>query len=107
MTENIAPPCHKIGTKPNTCALARYDRVVYNTTRLYGEWDGWRMAGRELVAPNGVRFRPSRLLAIAWAEKQKAMKAKRDAACKKDHTERSCKRMVITLPARERFDGQA
>lgn len=107
MTELSKPPCHQIGTKPNACAFARYDRVVNNTTPLYGEWDGWRMAGRELVAPNGVRFRPGRLLAIAWAEKQAVMKAKRKAASKNNHTKSDPHRIVITLPARERFDGQA
>lgn len=98
MTELSKPPCHQIGTKPNACAFARYDRVVYNTTPLYGEWIGWRMAGRELVAPNGVRFRPDRLLAIAWAEKRAEIKDRKQA--KMQHT-------VVIFPARERFDGKA
>ena len=31
---------------------AHYDRVVYNQTRLHGPWQGWRMSGRYLIAPN-------------------------------------------------------
>lgn len=80
-----------------------HDRVVYNKTPLFAEFTGWRMAGRDLVAPNGVRFRPGRLLAIAWAEKQAAMKERRIS----DARPPSSGKVVFTLPARERFDGFA
>ena len=28
-----------------------YRRVVYNEAALFGEWRGWRLAGRYLVSP--------------------------------------------------------
>jgi len=43
-------------------------RVVHNRMPLYGPWAGWRMAGRELVSPDGDRISPRRLLGILWAE---------------------------------------
>lgn len=101
MTTPTPPPCFRIGTAPNPCAVERWWRVVENKTPLHGEWSGWRMAGKYLIAPNGVRFCPGRLQAIAWAEKQTAMKARRD----KKQTE--CPQRVVALPAREVFGGYA
>lgn len=101
MTSPALPPCFRPGQSQNKCYQAHFDRVVENKTPLHGEWTGWRMAGRDLVAPNGVRFRPGRLLAIAWAEKQAALKDRREAKT----SGRAPK--VMTLPARERFDGLA
>lgn len=41
---------------------AHYDRVVYNETRLHGPWQGWRMSGRYLIAPNRAgRITPEQL----------------------------------------------
>lgn len=45
---------------------AHYERTVHNKTPLYGPWSGWRMAGRDLVAPDGTRFNPERLRGLAW-----------------------------------------
>lgn len=44
---------------------AHYDRVVHNITPLHGPWAGWRMAGRQLVSPDGTRFTPERLKGLA------------------------------------------
>lgn len=48
---------------PNNCAAALHDRLIENTTPLYGQWAGWRMAGQCLVdvSPNGDRIAPERL----------------------------------------------
>lgn len=53
------PPCWPQGQRcPNDCAKQLYDhRVIYNHTRHWGNWTGFRMAGRELVAPDGQRIR--------------------------------------------------
>lgn len=45
---------------------AHYDRVVYNITPLHGPWSGWRMAGRDLVSPDGQRFTTERLRGLAF-----------------------------------------
>lgn len=39
---------------------------MLNKTSLYGPWAGWRMAGRELIAPDNTRFTPERLKGLAW-----------------------------------------
>lgn len=50
--------------------VSHYDRTVYNLTPLYGPWDGWRMAGRFLVAPGKAgRIIPERLLGMLWQER--------------------------------------
>lgn len=38
-----------------------YDRVVHNQTSLHGPWAGWRMTGKDLVGPDGVRISPVRM----------------------------------------------
>ncbi|WP_407351559.1 DUF3653 domain-containing protein [Luteimonas sp. R10] len=43
-----------------------YDRVVHNRCALHGPWKGWRLAGRDLVSPTGVRMSPQRLEGLAW-----------------------------------------
>lgn len=47
---------------------AQYALQVHNHTALYGRWRGWRMAGRDLVAPDGTRFSPERLRGLAWRQ---------------------------------------
>jgi hypothetical protein len=51
------PPCWPEGHAcPNPCAAQLRTRVIRNQTPLYGEWAGWRMAGRCLVSPDGDRI---------------------------------------------------
>lgn len=69
-------PCHQAGTKPNACALAHYRLLVDNHTPLYGPWAGWRMAGRDLVAPDGQRIAPERLRGLLWRQESEARLAK-------------------------------
>lgn len=35
---------------------ARHARIVRNHVELHGPWLGWRLAGRDLVAPDGQRL---------------------------------------------------
>ena len=75
---------------------AHYLRVVENKHALHGPWEGWRMSGRFLIAPNGNRITPERLAGIQWEERtrvSKNMRASRPGAA--------------VIPARERFDGRA
>jgi hypothetical protein len=51
---------------PEEMAASIYALMVRNHTPLYGPWKGWRMAGRELVAPDNTRFTPERLRGLAW-----------------------------------------
>ena len=63
------PPCWPEGQRcPNACAAQLHHRVIRNQTPLYGEWAGWRMAGRCLVSPDGDRITPERLRGILFAE---------------------------------------
>lgn len=43
-----------------------YDRVVHNITSLHGPWAGWRLAGKDLVAPDGTRVSPARMRGILF-----------------------------------------
>lgn len=61
------PPCWPEGSQcPNPCAEAHWERTVRNHTPLHGAWGGWRLAGKELVSPNGLRVSPERLMGLAW-----------------------------------------
>lgn len=49
---------------------AHWSRVVENKTPLYGEWEGWRMSGRFLIAPGKAgKIVPARLLGLLWQER--------------------------------------
>lgn len=43
-----------------------FDRVVHNKTTLHGPWAGWRMAGNDLVSPDGDRVSPTRMRGILF-----------------------------------------
>jgi hypothetical protein len=63
------PPCWPEGRAcPNSCARSLYDRVVYNRSELHGPWAGWRLAGRDLVAPDGQRIAPERLRGLLFRQ---------------------------------------
>lgn len=81
----MRPPCWPDGPCPNDCAHAHYERTVYNRQPLQGPWDGWRLAGRDLVSPDGERIPPERLRGILWRQ---ATEARRDAlkARRKPHS---------------------
>jgi hypothetical protein len=49
-----------------------YERVVYNKHELHGPWAGWRMAGKDLVSPDGDRINPHRLAGFLWTERVKS-----------------------------------
>lgn len=79
--------------------VSHYRRVVENHTPLYGPWEGWRMAGRELITPDRERISPERLRGLLFRE------ANRRALKRQQLT--SSPAVVFTLPARERFAGYA
>jgi len=71
---------------PNPCAEAHYDRTVLNIMPLAGPWAGWRLAGRELISPDGERFTTTRLRGLAFRleaedrlQRARARNAKRNA----------------------------
>lgn len=78
------PPCWPDGQAcPNHCAKAHFDRTVHNITPLDGPWAGWRLAGKDLVAPDGTRVSPTRMRGILFRleaeerlERARARKAK-------------------------------
>lgn len=93
------PPCWPDGQPcPNACADALYQRNVYGRQHLTAEWQGWRLAGRVLVSPDGDRISPERLRGILFRE---AMRVRRTAIQQKEG------RRIVSLPAREQFRGLA
>ncbi len=73
---------------------AHHERAVHNITPLFGPWVGWRMAGRDLVSPDGDRITARRLVGILWAERsrQRILRTVQPKAP-----------TVVVLPARESF----
>ena len=51
---------------PREMLDAQYALMVHNHTPFYGPWRGWRLAVRDLVAPDKTRFSPERLRGLAW-----------------------------------------
>lgn len=87
------PPCWPAGQPcPNPCAAAHYERQVYNRQHLGGPWTGWRMAGRELISPDGDRISPERMRGILWRH---AQEQRRDAA--RSRREKRVSRSVVTI----------
>lgn len=64
--------------------IEHHDRVVHNKTPLHGPWAGWRMAGKDLVAPDGSRISPTRMRGIMFRmdaeERLQRARARRDKA---------------------------
>jgi len=67
-----------------------FDRVVHNKTPLHGPWAGWRMAGKDLVAPDGTRVSPTRMRGVLFrieAEERLQRARIRNASRKERHRE--------------------
>ena len=46
-------------------SVAHYDRITHNKHALHGEWSGWRMSGRFLIAPGPIgRITPETLMRV-------------------------------------------
>lgn len=50
------PRCVAAGLGVSPCLRGVYNWTVYGNGPLHGEWQGWRIAGRDLVAPGGRRI---------------------------------------------------
>jgi len=95
-------PCHVMGQFPNACAAAHYRRITDNHVNLHGAWEGWRLAGRDLVAPDRQRISPERLRGLLVRQALEERLAKAKVRRKSD-----ARAPVVPLPARERFEGCA
>lgn len=63
------PPCWAPRTPcPNPCAQQVHDQVTRNHVRLHGPWAGWRLVGRDLVSPDGMRMSAERVRGLAWRQ---------------------------------------
>ena len=71
-----------------------FARVVHNHCELHGPWSGWRMAGRELVSPEGDRITPERLQGLLWRQ---AAEARRDAAQARNEARKAGHRGLVTV----------
>lgn len=53
------PPCCPDGRiVKNPCAAEVYRRRVYESYQLGGQWRGWRVQGKHLIGPGGIRWTP-------------------------------------------------
>ena len=108
------PPCWELditGGKPNFCKLAHAEHVLRNHVELHGPWAGWRLAGRDLVSPEGVRLSAGRLKGIVWREESEQRLAR--VRARNDERKAGHRGMVtvIRMPVRdwhaERFGSRA
>lgn len=89
------PPCWPEGQAcPNLCASALHDRLTRNHTALHGPWTGWRLAGRDLVSPEGDRIAPERLRGLLWRQDSEA---RRDAARARNAAKQRVSSMTVTV----------
>lgn len=104
------PPCWPTGQPcPNSCAAALHDRVATNHVHLSQQWQGWRLAGRDLVSPDGDRINPQRLRGLLFRQAAEARlhaaKARRKPAQPKSQT---VKVLIVPLTDwQERHFGRA
>lgn len=64
------PPCWPEGHGcPHSCARRYYRHHVYGHTDLEGDWRGWRIRDRYLIAPGGFKF-PLRALRVFAKERR-------------------------------------
>jgi len=97
------PPCWTAGQPcPNECAAADYQRRVLNQLELTGPWQGWRLAGRDLVSPDGQRISPERLRGLIFRQ---SMDARRDRARARRQPKQQMVRVVVVDLAQYRADG--
>lgn len=84
-----------------------YEAVVHQRIDLTGPWRGWRIAGRDLVAPDGQRISPARMAGIMWRDelglrlKGYASRRKAEADSKKNQLVK-----VVVIPLSQYLDGQ-
>ncbi|MFA5589719.1 MAG: DUF3653 domain-containing protein [Lysobacteraceae bacterium] len=97
---NGIAPCHIPGDKPNPCAVALHQLKHYGNADLGGPWKGWRIAGRVLVTPQGLRLPVERVKGLAWRQdaedhltKIKAANRARERSTENQHV----KVVVVTL----------
>lgn len=99
---NFRPPCWPADQScPNPCAEQVRDQITRNHVRLHGPWAGWRLAGRDLVSPEGIRMSPTRLQGLAWRQDSEVRLSnlrKRNAAAKAGHRGMVT---VVRMPARD------
>ncbi|MCD9096523.1 DUF3653 domain-containing protein [Luteimonas fraxinea] len=75
-----------------------YDRIVHNRCSLHGPWRGWRLAGRDLVSPEGTRLTPERLKGLAFrleAEERLQRARARNASRKATAVRRELVKVVV------------
>ena len=75
-----------------------YDRVVHNRCALHGPWRGWRLAGRDLVSPEGTRLTPKRLEGLVFrleAEERLQRARERNASRKATAVRRELVKVVV------------
>lgn len=74
------PRCVAAGLGVSPCLRVVYNWTVYGNGPLHGEWQGWRIAGRDLVAPGGRRVSLGEIEAMLRERKRGQVVAIRPAA---------------------------
>ncbi len=95
--------CLESGNGMNRCAREVHDWHVHGTGPLYGAFAGWRIAGDELVSPNGDRMRARRLewlMREEWQQRRGKKKKGKGVVVELRPSASGCTRAArSTLPA--------
>lgn len=82
------------------CNAADFDWLVYGNGPLHGHWQGWRIAGRCLVAPDGGRIPAERVRGLIFrqeAEERLARARARNEAARNTKAQQPVRVVVVTL----------
>jgi hypothetical protein len=81
--------------------------VVDQQIDLSGPWEGWRIRGRDLVAPHGQRIPARRLEGLLWREEMELRRAG-FASRKKAESERRNSQLVkvVVVPLSDYLEGR-
>lgn len=91
-------PCHTVGEPPNACALATFKMRNSGVGQLGGPWKGWRLAGRCIVTPDGLRLPVERVIGLAWRQDSEARLCRaRDANAARRAEGQLVRVVVVTL----------
>jgi len=85
-------------------AAADYQRRVLNQVELTGPWLGGRLAGRDLVSPDGQRISPERLRGLIFRQ---SIDGRRDRARARRQPKQQLVRVVVVDLAQYRANGGA
>lgn len=84
-----------------------FTALVHHQVDLSGPWEGWRVRGRDLVAPHGQRIPVRRLEGLLWREEMELRKAGFASRKKAENAQRKSQLVkVVVVQLGDYLDGR-